>query len=264
LIDGDPGVLELLPGGDDHLVLRAHLPHWRELLHVVRRARRIANLDADVRGPVGLLVRDPVVGPLVRARPGVRVPGAWDGFEAAVAALVSRHSAPGATNATIGRLVERHGVRVPGLQELGLTHTFPGPEVLAGADLTGLGLSAVKMTAIRTLAAATADGTLRLDPGGDLGRLVTAFEAVPGVGPSTAQYVALRLGEPDAFPVSRREFARIQVFIRPAGGAFGDQWRPWRALAFTHLWMSDGLGELVAERVRPDGASRRVNSFTPG
>jgi AraC family transcriptional regulator of adaptative response / DNA-3-methyladenine glycosylase II len=247
LIDGDPGMLEMLPGGDDHLVLRAHLPHWRELLHVVRRARRIASLDSDVREPVRQLECDPVVGPLVRARPGVRVPGTWDGFEAAVSALVSQDSTPEAARPVVGQLVERHGVRVPGLDPLGLTHTFPTPEVLASADLVGIGLSPAKAAAVRALAAATADGAVRLDWSGELQGLVASIEAVPGVGASTAQYVALRLGEPDAFPVSGRQFARIQVFSRPARTAFGDQWRPWRALAFTHLWMSCGIGELVAQ-----------------
>jgi AraC family transcriptional regulator, regulatory protein of adaptative response / DNA-3-methyladenine glycosylase II len=243
LIDGDPGVLELLPGGDDHLVLRAHLPHWRELLHVVRRARRIAGLDADAREPVCQLERDPVVGPLVRARPGVRVPGTWDGFEAAVFALVSRHSAPDAAPAIVGRLVERHGVPVPGLDSLGLTHAFPRPDVLAA-----------KAAPIRSLAAATAGGAVRLDWGGNLDGLVASIAAVPGIDASTAQYVAMRLGEPDAFPVSGRRPARIQSFGRPTRAAYGDQWRPWRALAFTHLWMVDRLGGRAAEFAEPGAA----------
>jgi AraC family transcriptional regulator of adaptative response / DNA-3-methyladenine glycosylase II len=247
LIDGDPGVLELLPGGDDHLVLRAHLPHWRELLHVVRRARRIASLDSEVREPVRQLERDPVVGPLVHARPGLRVPGTWDGFEAGVTALVAADTTAGAARAIVGQLVERHGVRLSGLGSMGLTHTFPTPEVLAAADLAGIGLSAAKAAAIRALAAATADGAVRLDWGGDLEALVASIEAVPGVGVLTAQYVALRLGEPDAFPISGRKPARVRVFGRPARAAFGDEWRPWRALAFTHLWMSGGLCEFDAE-----------------
>ena len=74
VIDGDPGVLELLPGGDDHLILRAHLPHWEELIHVVARARRIASLDFDLEEPASRLAQDPTVGPLLKRRPGLRPP----------------------------------------------------------------------------------------------------------------------------------------------------------------------------------------------
>jgi AraC family transcriptional regulator of adaptative response / DNA-3-methyladenine glycosylase II len=248
LVDGDPGVLELLPGGDDHIVLRVHLPHWRELLHVVRHARQIASLDSDTSEPVRQLSRDPVVGPLVRARPGVRVPGTWDAFEAGVRALIARDLTTETANSILGRLVELHGRRVPGLDQLGLTHTFPRPAVVAAADLTRVGLSAAKAAAVRAFAAATAAGTLQLDRGTGLERLVASIDAIPGVGTSTAHYVALRLGEPDAFPLSGRQLARIQVYSRPARAAVGSQWRPWRALAVAHLWAAGSLREPVAQK----------------
>jgi AraC family transcriptional regulator of adaptative response / DNA-3-methyladenine glycosylase II len=248
LVDGDPGVLELVPGADDHVVLRAHLPHWRELLHVVRRARQVLSLDADMGEPLHRLARDPVVGPLVRARPGVRVPGTWDAFEAGVRALVARDLTSATANSILRQLVELYGRRVPGLDQLGLTHTFPPPDAVSEADLTRLGLSAGKAAAIRAFAAAVAGGMLRLDRGAGLERLVADIGAIPGVGVSTAHYVALRLGEPDAFPVSGRQLARIQVFSRPARAALGDQWRPWRAHAVAHLWAAGGLREPVAQK----------------
>lgn len=139
VIGGDPGVLELLPGDEDHLVLRLHLPHWEELLHVVHRARQIASLDTRLEEPVRQLAADPVVGPLVRARPGVRVPGTWDAFETGVRAIVERHTTTVAADADLARLVERYGTPVAGLRQLGLTHTFPPAEVVAAPTSSAWG-----------------------------------------------------------------------------------------------------------------------------
>ena len=93
VIDGDPGVLELSPGGPEHLVLHAHLPHWAGLIHVAQRARGIVNLDADVEAASRDLGGDPLVGRLFRDRPGVRPPGAWDPFETGVEAIVGEQAA---------------------------------------------------------------------------------------------------------------------------------------------------------------------------
>jgi AraC family transcriptional regulator of adaptative response / DNA-3-methyladenine glycosylase II len=247
LVDGHPGVLELLPGGDDHIILRAHLPHWRELLHVVRRARQIASLDWDASEPVRELERDPVIGPLVRARPGVRVPGTWDPFESGVRALVARDVTTATANVLLRRLVEVYGDPIPGLAALGLTHAFPAPGVLSGADLIRIGLSRSKAEAIGAFATASADGIIRLDRGVGLGQLVASLAAIPGVGAWTAHHVALRLGEPDAFPLSGRQLAGIRVSGWPGHAQPGDQWRPWRALAVAHLWAAGRLGEPIVQ-----------------
>jgi AraC family transcriptional regulator of adaptative response / DNA-3-methyladenine glycosylase II len=132
VIDGDPGVLELSPGGADHLVLRAHLPHWEGLIHVVQRARRIFNLDADVRAATRTLDGDSVVGSMARARPGLRPPGTWDPFETGVRAIIGQGVAVSGAGTITARLVARHGMLVPGLLPLGLTHVFPSPSDLAG------------------------------------------------------------------------------------------------------------------------------------
>src|SRR6266498_3280416 len=156
-----PGVLELMPGGDDHLLLRAHLPHWGGLIHVVERVRRIASLDFDLDEPTRLLAADPTIGPLVRARPGVRVPGTWDPYETGVRAIIGQHVSVAAANTVAGRMIERLGNPVPGLQPLGLTHTFPSPEVLVGADLDGLGLTRGRAEAVRSFARAEAGDAIR-------------------------------------------------------------------------------------------------------
>src|SRR5262249_26882353 len=149
-----PGVIELGPGGDDHLLLRAHLPNWDELVHVVQRARRIGNLDFDLSEPAVQLAHDPTIGPLLEARPGLRPPGTWDPFQTGVRALIGRQvSLPGA-NTPAGRLVARLGTKVPGLEPLGLTHTFPSAAVLSRADLDGIGLTPARANAIRLFARA--------------------------------------------------------------------------------------------------------------
>jgi AraC family transcriptional regulator, regulatory protein of adaptative response / DNA-3-methyladenine glycosylase II len=223
VVDGDPGVLELSPGGDDYLVLRAHLPHWEELIHLVERARRIASLDFDLDEPSRHLAADPVIGPLLRARPGLRAPGTWDPVETGVRAIIGQQISIAAANTITGRLVDRLGLPVPGLELLGLTHTFPPAEALASADLAGLGLTRGRADAIRSFSGAVAEDAVRLDRSVSLERLIASLTAIQGVGPWTAHYIALRLGEPDACPTSAGDAAQ--------------RWRPWRGLATTHLSM---------------------------
>jgi AraC family transcriptional regulator, regulatory protein of adaptative response / DNA-3-methyladenine glycosylase II len=252
VLDGDPGVLELFPGGDDHLVLVAHLPHWEELVHLVARARRIASLDFDLDEPVGHLAHDPTIGPLLSARPGLRTPGTWDPFETGVRAIVGQQVTIAAANTITGRLVERFGAPVRGLRELGLTHTFPPATVLADADLGGLGLTCARQEAIRAFARAVAAGDTVLDNSIPLERLVTSVTAIDGLGSWTAHYLALRAGEPDAFPATdlgiRRALDREAQGSRAAATALVERWRPWRALAATHLWKADAPPQAVRPR----------------
>ena len=243
VVGGDPGVLELGPGGHDHLVLRAHLPHWEELIHIVERARRIASLDLDLDEPAGRLAGDPIIGPLLRKQPGLRVPGTWDPFETGVRAIVGQQVTVRGANTIAGRLVERLGTPVPGLRQFALTHTFPAPETLAEADLGGLGLTRARTDAIRSFARAVADDVVRLDGSISLDRLVAVVTAIDGLGPWTAHYLALRLGERDACPTGDRGLQRaVARHVRRPAAGFGElaeRWRPWRALAATHLWLAD-------------------------
>ncbi|HET7855752.1 MAG TPA: AlkA N-terminal domain-containing protein [Gaiellaceae bacterium] len=253
ILEGDPGVLELLPGADDHLLLRAHLPHWRDLIHIVERARRIPSLDLDVDEPAGHLGDDPIIGPLVQARPGLRVPGTWDAFETGVRAIIGQQITVPAANTIAGRLVERLGTPVAGLGQLGLTHTFPSSETLATADLDGLGLTSARASAIRSFAEAVTGDAIRLDRSISLDRLVASVMAVDGLGPWTAQYLALRLGERDAWPITdvglQRALSR-RVRRRAASlGELAERWRPWRAFAATHLWVADSTHRGLVARV---------------
>ena len=256
VIDGDPGVLELSPGGPEHLVLHAHLPHWAGLIHVAQRARGIVNLDADVEAASRDLGGDPLVGRLFRDRPGVRPPGAWDPFETGVEAIAGEQAGPAATARFLRRVVELYGTPVPGLRRLGLTHTFPPPSALADAEMDGLGLPPSRTAAVRAFAQAVAAGAA--DPGcGDRpAALAGRVTPIPGLTGEAAQYLALRLGERDAFcPASP---ALLGALARAAGRPvtpgqarrIAERWRPWRAHAAAQLWL--GAAQLPLDPRGPD------------
>jgi AraC family transcriptional regulator, regulatory protein of adaptative response / DNA-3-methyladenine glycosylase II len=172
-LDGAPGVLEVHPGGPDHLLLRAHLPYWEGLIHVAERAARMVGTDAAA---------------------AVRAPGAWGAFEATVQAVVAQEcEEPGEARARLARLVLRFGPRVPGLTQ-GLTHLFPSAEVLAAADLDGLGLPPATVKSLAALSAGVASGEIVLDHAAPRGGLLASLTAVTGVEPGTAGQIALRLG----------------------------------------------------------------------
>lgn len=242
-VDGDPGVLEVGPGGPDHLVLRAHLPHWEGLIHVVERTRRIFGLDAEVDEAHRVLRHDALLAGLVSKRAGVRVPGTWDAFETGVRAIIGQQVSVAGASTITGRLVARHGTPVPGLTAMGLTHTFPAPTDLAEASLEGIGLTSARAAAVRTFATAVAADELRLDGSAPLEELVSSISALPGLGPWTAHYLALRLGERDAFPstdLGLRRALAVDGALHSARAleARAEAWRPWRALAAVHLWLS--------------------------
>jgi AraC family transcriptional regulator, regulatory protein of adaptative response / DNA-3-methyladenine glycosylase II len=240
IVDGDPGVIEIGPGGAGHLVVTTHLPHWEGLIHVASKARRIAGLDVDLAEASAHLAGDPTIGPLLAAHPGLRVTGTWDPFETGVRAIVGQQVSVGAATTVTGRIAARWGTAVPGLGAWGLSHTFPEPVDLADADLTEVGLTATRAAAIRAFAAAVAADVVRLDGSVGLDTLVASIEALPGLGPWTAHYLALRIGEPNAFPSGdlglRRAYAGLALGSGPALPVAAESWRPWRAVAAAHLW----------------------------
>jgi AraC family transcriptional regulator, regulatory protein of adaptative response / DNA-3-methyladenine glycosylase II len=246
VVDRARGVIEVARGGDDHLLLRAHLSHRDGVAEVAGRVRRIFGLDTDLDAARGVLAGDAVIGPLLAARPGLRVPGTWDPYEIGVRAIVGQQVTVAGASTLAGRLVERHGKRLPGPAAPGLTHTFPPPSTLAEGDLDGFGLTRARARAISAFAAAVAADQVRLDASVPLDDLVGAIAGVPGVGPWTAQYVALRMGQADALPASdlglRRALAEPNAgSVLPSAAEVTGRagaWRPWRALAAVHLWTS--------------------------
>lgn len=234
-LDGDAGVLEVRPGGEDHLVLIAHLPYWEGLIHVVERIRHTLGLDTEPEA-VPHLASDLLLSPLVRARLGLRVPGAWAPFEIGVGTAIRRHCGPAEATERIGRLVKEHGVEVPGLPH-GLTHAFPSAAVLAAADLDSLGPESA--ASVRAFAQAVTAGEIRLDGSMALTELITRVGTLPGFDP-TAAHLAMRLGERDAFPAEDAEIRRALHHLDPAltgeaAAAKAESWRPWRALAAAHV-----------------------------
>jgi len=186
---------------------------------------------------------DPLLAPLVKRRPGLRIPGAWDPFECAVRAVLGQQVRVAAGRTLAARLVVRAGRLIAGGTD-GLTHLFPSPVALACADLDGLGLTQARTAAVRALARAVIEGAL--DFGAPEEEVVAALVALPGFGPWTAQYVALRaLGEPDAFPAADLVLRRVAAAGGPpltpcALEARAEAWRPWRGYAVLHLWRAAG------------------------
>jgi AraC family transcriptional regulator of adaptative response / DNA-3-methyladenine glycosylase II len=244
ILDGAPAVLEIAPGGDGWLKLRVHAGPSEGVAHVAQQARDIFNLDADLTAANRHLAVDPVLGPLVAARPGLRVPGTWDAYELGVRAIIGQQVSVAGAGTITARLVERSGTPVSGMEKFGLSHTFPSPATLARADLSGIGLTSARTRAIQNFATAVRDGAVRLDRGISCEALVDSLVAIPGIGLWTAHYIALRIGKADAFPSTdlglRRALARLTSdATSPAALAQrAECWRPWRAQAAIHLWLS--------------------------
>ena len=226
---------------DDCMRATLRLGDLRDLTTAVSRCRRLLDLDADPVAVDDVLAADPVLRRSVRAVPGRRVPGAVDGFELAARAVIGQQVSVVGARTVAGRLVGAYGRPLEVPDDL-LTHVFPGPGQLAAADPGGFPMPRARGRALMALAEAAAAGELVIDPGADPVELRARLVALPGVGPWTADYVALRaLGDPDAFlPTDlgvRRAFARMGLPDDPKALAErAEHWRPWRAYAMTHLW----------------------------
>ena len=240
-----PAVLEVQHAAGDALLARLDPPRPSALLEIASRVRRVFDLDADPEAVARALGRDPLLGPAVRARPGLRVAGAWEPFEGLVRAVIGQQVSVAAAARLSGRLAARLGAPVRLLAGEGLTHLFPGPQALAAADPGAFPLPAARARALIALAGRVARGELTLAAGSSLEATLAALRGQPGVGPWTAQVVAMRaLGEPDAFPAGDLSLRRaLGAEGAPAGEAEvasrGEAWRPWRAYAVQHLWAMD-------------------------
>jgi AraC family transcriptional regulator of adaptative response / DNA-3-methyladenine glycosylase II len=222
--------------------LRLRLEDLRDLGLAVQRCRQWLDLDAEPAAVAEVLGQDPALAPLVAAHPGLRVPGAVDGFEMAVRAIIGqRISVSGATTIT-RRLVAALGEPLA-TPDGGLTRRFPTPERLAEADLGDLGVTRTRVTALRALARAVVKGDVELNRGADRDRTAAGLLALPGVGPWTVAYVAMRaLGDPDAFPATDLGLLHaLRAHGLPTDiSDRAERWRPWRAYAILHLWTSLG------------------------
>jgi AraC family transcriptional regulator of adaptative response / DNA-3-methyladenine glycosylase II len=200
------------------LELRIEFPEPGALFRIVERVRNIFDLRADPAEVDEHLRRDRRLEGMVKDRAGMRVPGCWDGFEIAVRAILGQQvSVKGATTMA-GRLVA----------EFGGGNIFPAPGALADADLTSIGLTKQRAYSIRELASAVDRGEVSFDASLGLETFEEKMTALAGIGPWTAQYIAMRIGEPDAFPAGD---LYLKSFVKES-----EAWRPWRAYAAMYIW----------------------------
>ncbi len=231
------------------LVVAIRFPEVRALPVIVSRLRGLFDLDADLEVIGAHLAQDPRLAPLVAARPGLRTPGAWDGFELAVRAILGQQVTLQAARTLAGRITSAFGSRLepdpgPHPGEVGLlTRAFPTPAQLAVADLGMMGLTTARAAALKALAAAACEDPRLFEPAASLDEAIARFRALPGIGEWTAQYIALRaLREADAFPAA--DIGLMQGYAgdgqpRPSPKQLlerAEAWRPWRAYAAQHLW----------------------------
>jgi AraC family transcriptional regulator of adaptative response / DNA-3-methyladenine glycosylase II len=218
------------------LIVRVQIGDPRSLFAIVERVRAMFDLNADWAAIARSLGSDPQLTASLRAQPGLRVPGCWNGFELAVRAILGQQiTVKGATNLA-GRLAKSFGQPLSSAN--GLTHLFPTPEALSRAKLTNVGLTEKRSQTIRSLARAVTDGHISFDRVIDSESFLKRLCEIPGIGNWTAQYVAMRaLGEPDAFPTGDLGLLRALDLTSPRDlDKRVEPWRPWRAYACMYLW----------------------------
>ena len=240
-----PGFVEIQPTNGS-LQIAAHLPTFRSLVDDIAGIKRLFGLPAPI-GANKALRRDPLIGALVKQRPDLAMPGAFDRFETSIRIIIGQHiSVAGATTIS-GRLATRLGT--PMKAGWGITHTFPGPATIADGDLSKLGVTTGRESTIRSFSAAVAEGHISMSGGQSLETLTASLEEMPGIGPWTSHLIAARaFGHADAFPASdlglRKAGARLADATAPLTTKqmkeMAEDWRPYRATAAAHLWFSGG------------------------
>ena len=247
----EKGVLTVEAAAGDRLAVAIRFGRLAALPTIIARVRRVFDLAADPQAIGECLRQDALLAPLVAARPGLRVPGAWDGFELAVRAILGQQISVAAATALAGRLVREFGEVLP--TELagavpGLTHVFPSARRLAGADLSLLPMPRARIAALSSLAGAVEADPAIFGPRRSLAEAIARLKSLPGIGEWTAQYIAMReLREPDAFPAA--DVGLMRALAGPDGRrptpaellARAEPWRPWRAYAALHLWAAPAL-----------------------
>ena len=263
---GHAGIAEVADAADgEHLRLRLHLPTYDSIIDDVHRARTLLGTDADPGRP-SVLNDDPVIGPLMRATPGLRVPRAWDRFETVIRIVAGQQVSVAAASTLCGRIAQRLGVPIDVAGDTAAetarhqpsrspsrspssscpTHLFPSAAALADAGpggLHGLGFTQRRIDTIIGVARAVAGGDLDLEAAGSLDDTVAQLCELEGIGPWSAHLIAMRVfGHDDAFPASDLGLRRAVEHLtgRPCNArelqARAESWRPYRSWAAQHLW----------------------------
>ena len=247
---GGAAVLTARPtsGATPRLSLSLSLTTLTDVSAAVATARRLFDLDADPEAITADLSSDPKLARLVAQRPGLRVPGCTDGFELAVRAVVGQQISVRGAATLLARLVALTARSAPTSDDSRLTFQFPSPSEVEGVDLTTIGLTTSRARTVRALAVAMGNG-LDLHPGAEQDEQRRRLLAIPGIGPWTTEYIAMRaLADVDAFPatdlVLRREITRR--------GLDPQRWRPWRAYAAMQLWAASGSAVKMEQKQKKE------------
>jgi AraC family transcriptional regulator, regulatory protein of adaptative response / DNA-3-methyladenine glycosylase II len=246
VIDGIHGWVEVQPvKAQNYLLATIQFPQMTQLATIVERLRRLFDLNADTR-EIGLVLgQDVRLKGAIAAAPGLRVPGAWDGFELAVRAILGQQVSVAAATTLSGRVAAAFGEPVKFDPPIaGLTHIFPTPEGIATADLSGLGITQARISAIVGLAQTLIDRPTLFQPYSSLDTAVKTLCELRGIGEWTAHYIAMRaLREPDAFPATDLVLMKAlsmgdRKITKAECEARSEPWQPWRAYVAMHLWHS--------------------------
>lgn len=250
IIDGQAGVIECRDGDGGNLSLSLHGIPTGGVFGVVQRVREMLDLDAPVADIAEVLGMDTVLKRLIKQQPGVRVPGAWDGFELLVRAILGQQVSVKAATTLAGRIAERYGeaVELPSslssrADELSLSRVFPTSTKLSRARFKDIGITSSRAATIRRAASAAASGEIDFQAGQDPDEFCRNLTEIRGIGDWTAQYAAMRaFKHPDAFPASDLGLLKATGSTGNGGAAEltrrAESWRPWRAYAALLLWGS--------------------------
>lgn len=247
-IDGAFGSIAVTPG-KNALEATIRFPRVTALLAIVARLRRLFDLDADIQTIGAHLSGDAALAPLIARRPGLRTPGAWDGFEHAVRAILGQQITVTGARRLAVKIVDIAGTAIApeASGDARLSRVFPSAARMAKHDLSTLGMPKARIAALVALAGAVAGNPKLIEPAGSYEETLEKLQSLPGFGPWTAQYWALRaLRDSDAFPAADVALLRSPLVAengkRPSPKALlarAECWRPWRAYAAQHLWTHD-------------------------
>ena len=242
--DGAPRILHVEDANDGrHLRVTVTSQTDDDLTEDLGRIRYLFAVDEDPSFAVEHLSQDPFIGRLVTERPWVRVPRCWDRFEASIRIIIGQQISVAAATTISGRIAAALGQQVPTGSDL--NRIFPSPEVLANADLSGMGLTERRKTTLRNFSRAVTDGTIDLESSQDLDEMEKQWCTLPGIGPWTAQVAAMRvLGHDDAMPSS--DLGVLRSMNRLTNQDFNPKhlknqsriWSPFRSWAAQHLWQA--------------------------
>ena len=242
--DGAPRILHVEDANDGrHLRVTVTSQTDDDLTEDLERLRYLFAVDEDPSFAVEHLSQDPFIGRLVTERPWVRVPRCWDRFEASIRIIIGQQISVAAATTISGRIAAGLGQQVPTGSDL--NRIFPSPEVLANADLSGMGLTERRKTTLRNFSRAVTDGTIDLESSQDLDEMEKHWCTLPGIGPWTAQVAAMRvLGHDDAMPSS--DLGVLRSMNRLTNQDFNPKhlenqsriWSPFRSWAAQHLWQA--------------------------